>query len=120
MEQASPANGQGSLADELTREIDRLRQIASSLKQREEQLRQQEEQLQQREADVKQREGELAEMRGNYPAFKKIVYGMFREQFERELPPLTEDQLLEEIAEAERAEPFETFMDELKQLEKRS
>jgi septal ring factor EnvC (AmiA/AmiB activator) len=56
----------GSLADELRRESDRLRQLAEELKAREE---------------------SQAEMRENYPHFKQALYASLREKFMSELPP---------------------------------
>jgi hypothetical protein len=83
----------GSVADELKRESERLRQLAEELKARE-------------EAE--------AEMRANYPHFKRAIYAMLREKFERELPPLP-DKDLETIALEEGALPLEAFIAELEQ-----
>jgi N-acyl-D-aspartate/D-glutamate deacylase len=92
-----PAQGTSSIADELKRESDRLRQLAEELKQREE--------LQ-------------AEMQANYPLFKQVVYAMLREQFERDLPPLP-DKSLEEIAKEENAQPLAALLLKLEQMKER-
>jgi hypothetical protein len=81
----------GSVADELKRESERLRQLADELEAREE---------------------ALAEMRANYPHLKQAVYAALRQQFERELPPLP-DKDLEALAAEEGALPLEAFVDEL-------
>ena len=54
-------------------------------------------------------------MEANYPHFKKAIYALLREKFERELPPLL-DQDLETLANAEGAQPLEAFIDELERL----
>jgi len=84
-------NGLRSVADELKRESERLRQLAEELK---------------------VREAEMAEMVTNYPHLKQAVYALLREQFERELPPLP-DKDLEVIAAEEGALPLEAFIGEL-------
>jgi hypothetical protein len=92
---AHPVNGDralGSVADELERESDRLRQLADELK---------------------LREAALAEMAASYPHLKRAVYALLREKFEREVPPLPEDADLEAIAADEGALPLEAFIDEL-------
>jgi hypothetical protein len=94
-DQGQKTNGHGqrdSLADELQREIERLRQLA---------------------AEVKVREEADAEMRANYPHFKKIIYGWLRDKAERDLPPLPDDADLETIAREEGGLPLEAFIDEL-------
>jgi hypothetical protein len=83
--------GLSSVADELKRESERLRQLAEELKAREE---------------------ALAEMQANYPHLKQAVYAALRQQFERELPPLP-DKDLEALAAEEGALPLEAFIDEL-------
>jgi hypothetical protein len=86
--------GLDSVADELKRESDRLRQLAEELKAR-------------AEAD--------AEMRANYAYFKKAVYTLLREEAERELP-LPPDTDLEALAVAEGGQPLEAFVAELEWL----
>jgi hypothetical protein len=86
--------GLGSVADQLKRDSERLRQLAEELKARE-------------AAD--------AEMRANYPYFKKAVYALLREKAERELPPLP-DKDLDVLAAEEGAQPLEGFIAELEQL----
>jgi septation ring formation regulator EzrA len=81
----------GSVADELSRESDRLRKLAEELKACHE---------------------TQAEMQANYPHFKQAVYGLLRQIFERELPPLP-DRDLEIVAEEEDAQPLEVFIGEL-------
>ncbi len=81
----------GSVANELTRESDRLRRLAEELKACEERQ---------------------AEMRTNYPHLKQAVYASLREHFERELPPLP-DKDLETLAAEEGAQPLEAFIEEL-------
>jgi len=83
-----------SLADELRRESERLRQLAAELKARE-------------EAE--------AEMRENYPHFKKAVYALLREKFARE-PPIPADKDLETFAAEEGAQPLDAFIGELERL----
>jgi hypothetical protein len=83
--------GLGSVADELKRESERLRQLAEELK---------------------AREVALAEMAADYPHLKQAVYAALREQFGRELPPLP-DKDLEALAAEEGALPIEAFIDEL-------
>jgi hypothetical protein len=93
-DQDNPHNGApgiGSVADELKRESERLRQLAEELEAREQ---------------------SLAEMRANYPHLKQAVYALLREQFERELPPLP-DKELEAIAADEDALPLEEFIGEI-------
>jgi hypothetical protein len=87
------ARGPSSVADELKRESERLRQLADELKARE----------------VAQ-----AEMQANYPYFKQAVYRALREKFERELPPLP-DKDLETLAAEEGALPLEAFIDRFEQ-----
>jgi hypothetical protein len=89
------AQGLGSVADELRRESDRLRQLAEELQAREE---------------------AQAEMQANYPHFKQAVYASLREKFERELAPLP-DKDLETLAAEEGAQPLEGFIDELERKE---
>src|SRR4051794_23352984 len=96
MNQASgneqPPNGTSelvSLAAELRKEADRLRQLAEDL-------------------DAWEREHQ--EMVANYPYFKRFVYDRLREQFEREVPPLPPDKDLETIAREEGAMSFEEFL----------
>src|SRR5271168_1451966 len=99
MEQAIPDHGPdkaagpdlGSVADELSREGDRLRKLAEELKACNE---------------------TRAEMQANYPRFKQAVYGLMRQEFERELPPLP-DRDLEIVATEEEAQPLEAFIREL-------
>jgi len=89
-----PGNGEsrvGSVADELKRESERLRQLADELK---------------------AREVEMAEMVASYPHLKRAAYAMLREKYERELPPLP-DKDLDIIAAEEGALPLEEFIDEL-------
>jgi hypothetical protein len=86
--------GLASVADELRRESERLRQLADQLK---------------------AREAELAEMVANYPYFKRAVYAALREEFERELGPLP-DKDLEAVAADEGALPLEAFIGELEGL----
>jgi hypothetical protein len=81
----------GSVADELTRESDRLRRLAEELKACEE---------------------TQAEMQATYPHLKQAVYAALREQFERELPPLP-DKDLETVAAEEGAQPLDAFIGEL-------
>jgi len=88
------AHGLSSVADELKRESDRLRQLADELQAREE---------------------AQAEMRANYPHFKKAIYASLREKFERELGPLPEKDL-EALAAQEGAQPLEAFIDELRRM----
>jgi hypothetical protein len=83
--------GLDSVADDLKRESERLRQLADELKAREE---------------------ALAEMQANYPHLKQAVYAALRQQFERELPPLP-DKDLEALAAEEGALPLEAFIDQL-------
>src|SRR5437879_5967969 len=71
----------GAVARELKRESDRLRLLADELK---------------------TCEATHAEMQANYPHFKQAVYASLREQFERELAPLA-DQDLETLATEEGA-----------------
>jgi hypothetical protein len=85
--------GLGSVADELKRESDKLRQLAEELKARE----------------VAQ-----AEMRANYPHLKQAVYASLREKLERELEPLPAKDL-ESLAAEESAQPLEAFIAELEQ-----
>src|SRR5262249_19873260 len=82
-----------SVAEELKRESDRLRQLADQLKAQEE---------------------AQAEMRENYQRFQRAVYALLREKFERELPPLP-DRDLETLAAEEAALPLEAFIAELEQ-----
>ncbi len=87
-------NGQAvvnSVADELRRESERLRQLA--------------EQLQKREAA-------LAEMELNYPYFKQFVYAKLREELEQSRDELP-DTDLETLARLEGALPLEAFIDEI-------
>lgn len=81
----------GSVADELSRESDRLRKLAEELK----------------ACHVTQ-----AEMEANYPHFKQAVYSFLRQKFERELPPLP-DRDLETVAAEEDSQPLEAFIEEL-------
>jgi hypothetical protein len=85
------SEGQGSVADELQRESEKLRQLAENLK---------------------SRENAQEEMRANYPHLKRAVYASLREKFERELEPLP-DKDLETVAAEENAQPLETFIAEL-------
>src|ERR1700676_5189865 len=87
----TPALDLGAIADELKRESERLRQLADELQAREE---------------------ALAEMQANYPHFKRAVYAMLREKYERELPPLP-DMDLEAFAAQEGGLPLEAFIEEL-------
>jgi hypothetical protein len=86
------ANPLASVAAELKRESDKLRQLADELR---------------------IHEGAEAEMRANYPYFKLAVYALLREQFERDLAPLPEDVDLETLAAQEGAVPLEAFLGEL-------
>ena len=81
----------GSVADDLSRESDRLRKIAEELKACHE---------------------TRAEMEANYPCFKQVVYGFFRREFESELPPLPGGDL-EIVAVEEDAQPLTAFIGEL-------
>jgi hypothetical protein len=81
----------GSVADDLSRESDRLRKIAEELK---------------------ACHDTRAEMEANYPHFKQAVYGFLRREFERELPPLP-DRDLEIVAAEEDAQPLVAFIGEL-------
>lgn len=81
----------GSVADELSREDDRLRKLAEELKAC-------------RDA--------RAEMQANYPHFKQAVYGLLRQEFERDLPPLP-DRDLEIVAAEEDAQPLDAFIGQL-------
>jgi hypothetical protein len=85
------ASGLRAVADELTRESEKLRQLAE---------------------DLKSREEAQAEMQANYPHFKQAIFAALREQFEEELAPLP-DKDLETIAGEEGALPLEAFLDEL-------
>jgi hypothetical protein len=85
------ANGSASVAEELQRQSEKLRQLAEELKAWEE---------------------AQAEMMANYPSFKHFVYAVLRERFERELPPLP-DVDLETYAAQEGALPLEGFIGEL-------
>src|SRR5437868_6865574 len=99
MDQQRDMNGAreiGSLADELRRESDRLRQLAEELKAREE---------------------SQAEMRENYPHFKRALYASLREKFMSELPPLPEGDL-EAFATEEGAQPLEAFIGDLERMAK--
>ena len=106
MEQAIPdhepdnASGPdlGSVADDLSRESDRLRKIAEELKACHE---------------------TRAEMEANYPYYKQVVYGLLRKEFESELAPLP-DRDLEVVAAEEDAQPFEAFIGELELKAKKS
>ncbi len=84
-------NGLSSVADELKRESDKLRQLAEELK---------------------ANEIAIVEMQTNYPHLKQAVYASLREKFERELTPLP-DKNLEILATEEGALPLEAFIDEL-------
>jgi hypothetical protein len=97
MDQEQDMNGaheSGSLADELRRESDKLRQLAEELKAREQ---------------------DQAEMLANYPHFKRALYASLREKFMRELAPLP-DKDLEALAIEEGAQPLDAFIDELDQM----
>jgi hypothetical protein len=83
--------GSGTLAEQLNREADRLRQLAQELK---------------------AREASNAEMVENYPHFERAIYAMLRERLEKELPPLP-DKDLESIAAEEDAQPLEAFIGDL-------
>jgi hypothetical protein len=85
-------NRLASVAAELARESDKLRQLADELQ---------------------AHEGAEAEMRANYPHFKRAVYALLRERFERELPSLPEGVDLEALAVQEGAVPLEAFLAEL-------
>jgi hypothetical protein len=99
MEQVSPDDGPdkaagpdlGSVANELSRESDRLRKLVEELKACHE---------------------TRAEMEANYPHFKQAVYGFLRQEFERELPPLP-DRDLEIVAAEKDSQPLEAFIGEL-------
>jgi hypothetical protein len=93
--QESSTNGDASasIADQLRRESDRLRQLAE---------------------DLKAREMSRAEMESNYPHFKQAIYAALREQFQNELPPLP-DKDLETLAAEEGAQPLESFIRDLDQ-----
>ena len=82
------SSSRGSVADELARESERLRQLADELR---------------------AREAEQAEIHANYPYFKQAVYQALREKFMRELPPLP-DKDLEALATEEGAMPLESFI----------
>jgi hypothetical protein len=57
-----------------------------------------------------------AEMLAKYPYLEEAVYGLLREKFERELPPLP-DKDLELIAADEDAQPLEAFIGDLDRVE---
>jgi septation ring formation regulator EzrA len=105
MEQVSPDHGPdkaaspdlGSVADELSRESDRLRKLAEELKACHE---------------------TQAEMQANYPHFKQAGYGFLRREFESELPPLPE-RYLEIVAAEEDAQPLEAFIGKLERKAER-
>jgi hypothetical protein len=82
-----------SLAEELKRESEHLRRLA--------------EQLQAREAAQ-------AEMVADYPHLKRALYALLREVWDRELPPLP-DEDLETLALREGAVPLEAFIAEVEQ-----
>jgi hypothetical protein len=106
MSQSSPEQGQvkndvhslSSLADELKRESERLRQLAEELQ---------------------AREDAHAEMVANYPHFKRAVYAMLRGMWDRDLPPLPQGDL-ESLAAQEGALPLEAFLPELEQKGERA
>ena len=109
--------GQGSVTDELQPISEKLRQLADELKieQNGPNLCQQvRERLRQLADELKARDEADAEMRANYPHFKKAVYAMLREQFEAEVPPLS-DKDLDDLAAEEGALPLEAFIHELEQ-----
>ena len=86
--------GAGSVADELQRESERLRELV---------------------AELKAQEQAQAEMGANDPYLKQAVYASLREQFERELAPLP-DKDLESLAAEEGALPLEAFLGDLEPL----
>ena len=86
-------HGLASVADQLKRDSERLRRLAEELKARDE---------------------VQAEMQANYPHFKKALYASLRTHFERELPPLP-DEDLEALAAAENAQPLAAFIGKLEQ-----
>jgi hypothetical protein len=86
----------GSVADELSREGDRLRKLAEELKACNE---------------------TRAEMQANYPHFKQALYGLLRQEFERDLPPLP-DRDLEIVAAEQDGQPLEVFIGELERKAK--
>src|SRR5262249_51753973 len=93
-DQSSPKNGTpggGSVADEVKRGSERLRQLAEELKAHEQ---------------------DQAEMRANYAHLKQAVYALLREKFERESPPLP-DKNLEAVAADEGALPLEAFIGQI-------
>jgi len=95
VENQQPPGGErepGFLAAELRKEADKLRQLADELQAREQAHQ---------------------EMLANYPHFRKVVYSLLREQFERELPPLPDGKDLRTIAQEEGARPLETLLAEL-------
>jgi hypothetical protein len=103
MEQSTPAPRPDAappdlraVADELHREGERLQRLAAELKAREE---------------------ALAEMQANYPHFKRMVYAMLRERFEKECPPIPDGVDLDAWAAEEGALPLEAFIDELERLD---
>jgi hypothetical protein len=90
-QEKNAADGLCSLADELKRESERLRQLAEKLKARE-------------DAD--------AEMRANYPYFKEFVYAKLREEFKDDLDPIPDNDL-EAYAKAQGALPIDDLLQEL-------
>ncbi len=85
--------GFDSIAAELQRESEKLRQLAEELK---------------------AREAALAEMQANYPHFKQALFDLWREELDREWPLLA-DKDLETLAKEEGALPLEAFIEELEQ-----
>jgi hypothetical protein len=80
-----------SVADELGREVERLRALADRLK---------------------AREIELAEMEASYPYLRQLALARLREEFDRTVPPLP-DKDLPTIAKEDKALPPEAFIHEL-------
>jgi hypothetical protein len=99
-EHSGPQNGApavGSVAEELRRESERLRQLAEELQ---------------------AHEHAQAEMCANYPHLKQAVYALLREKFARELQPLP-DKDLEAVAADEAALPLEAFIGQIEPPERR-
>jgi len=96
-EQTPEQNGQtgrGSVADELRRESEKLRQLAEQLK---------------------AREGALSEMEANYPHFRQFVYAKLREEFKQTLDEVP-DVDLETLAKQQGAQPLEAFIAEIEYI----
>ncbi len=85
--------GLDSIAAELQRESEKLRQLAEELK---------------------AREAALAEMQANYPHFKQALFALLQEKAEREFQ-LHPDKDLETLAKEEGALPLEAFIADLEE-----